>query len=62
MVEDKVMAARWLSENVDLVLRDLGRLHNMHMDMAYMHCILKDERESLIERVESVVKILLENA
>lgn len=67
MGEDKEMAARWLAENVDAVLNDLGRLHNMGMDMAIMHSLLTDNRhndlkETLPERVEKVVKILLENA
>lgn len=29
MREDKNMAAKWLSENVDLVLADLDKLHNI---------------------------------
>jgi hypothetical protein len=67
MNEDKAMAAKWLSENADLVLKDLNRIHNMHMDMALMHSILTDNRkgdldETLKERVEKVKEILLENA
>jgi len=67
MNEDKAMAAKWLSENVDLVLKDLNRIHNMSMDMALMHGILTDNRkgdleETLKERVEKVKEILLENA
>ena len=67
MNEDKVMAAKWLSENVDLVLEDLNRIHNMRMDMAMMYVLLTDNRKgdlegTLKERVEKVKEILLENA
>lgn len=84
MNQDKVMAAKWLSEHVDEVLTDLAHLHNMRMSMAIMHSILThrrsegknrniedswvptmrhdDECDDLRQRVERVVKILLENA
>lgn len=67
MNQDKVMAAKWLSENVDAVLHDLNQVHNMHMDMAVMYGVLTDDRKgdlatTLPERVNKVVEILLKNA
>lgn len=42
MKEDKEMAAKWLSENVDLVLADLDRLHNLTMSADLAHSCLEE--------------------
>ncbi len=63
MQEDKAMAAKWMTENVDLVLKDLNKLHNISIDMAIIYSLLTDDRKgTLPERVEKVVQLLLEMA
>ena len=63
MNQDKEMAAKWLSENVDAVLEDLNKLHNVSLEMALIYGILNNEgSDELTERVDKVNEVLLRNA
>lgn len=58
MNQDHAMAAKWLSENVEDVLHDLNRCHNLDMGNAELHGLLSSQKIPDAEKIQMALKFL----